>query len=348
MSVVKENQNYSDNSEVNRNTKRLKVLIACVLLVASIAALVISYVDSKLNMIDYTSADDEWIVVSDAAVSDADFEKYDPVAEGAEVVLPEGDVHKDKDVLNILLLGTDERKKEFSTNARSDAMLVISLNKKTNSVKLVSLERGMAVTMPNGEIDLLTHSFRYGGPQWVLSCVQSHFNLDIDKYVRVNFNVFEGIVDAVGGVDIDLTQVEADALNHDVETNTFPLSRRVHAGTNHLNGYEALQYCRLRYTDSDWVRIERQRKTISAIQKECRDLSIGQLDDLADAVLPMIQTNLEKSELLSLMASAPKFINAEIEDMTIPAKGTYSSLSRVDFQENSRILHEFFYGESEE
>jgi len=345
---MRENRFYPEYSGAKRSRKLLTALIACVLIISSVAALAIAYVHSKLDMIDYTSADDEWIVVSDSVVSDADFEEYDPVAENAEVILPEGEIYKDKDVLNILLLGTDERKKTFSTNARSDAMLVISLNKKNYSVKLVSLERGMAVTMPNGNIDLLTHSFRYGGPNWVLSCVQSHFNLDIDKYVRVNFKVFEGIVNAVGGVDIELTKTEAAALNRDINTNTYELSRRVSVGMNHLNGYEALQYCRLRYIDSDWVRIERQRKTIAAIQKECRDLSLGQLDDLADAVLPMIQTNLEKSEILSLMSSAPKFLNAEIKDMTIPAKGTYTSLSRVDFQENSRILHEFFYGENEE
>ena len=340
--------------------KKIIVVMICAILVflLNIVALGYSYISSKLDMIDYQPAE-EWEVVTytdlasdsdmfteDYPVSGGDSEEFEPVDENAEVILPEEDIFRDKDVVNILLLGTDERGDALSTKARADAVLVLSLNKSTNTIKLVSLERGMSVKLPNGKTDILTHAFRYGGPQWMLTCVQTHFNLDVEKYVRVNFDVFEKIVDAVGGVDIELTKTEAAALNQEVYTNTFPLSRTVYVGMNHLNGYEALQYCRLRYTDSDWKRIERQRKTIAAIKEQCKDLSLSELNDAADTILPMIQTNLEKGEIFSLMLSLPQFLsNGEIEDMTIPAKGTFTNLNRVDFIENSRILHEFFYGE---
>ncbi len=180
----------------------------------------------------------------------------------------------------------------------------------------------------------------------MLECVQTHFNLDVEKYVRVNFGVFEKLVDAVGGVDIELTETEANALNHKVKTNTFKLSREVSVGMNHLNGYEALQYCRLRYTDSDWIRIRRQRATIAAIKEQSKSLSFRELNGAIDTILPMIQTNMEKGEIFSLILSLPQFLNNnEIEDMTIPASGTFSVLTLVDFVENSRILHEFFYGD---
>lgn len=331
---------------ISRKKVRIITSLCIVLLILlNIFALGYSVVSSKLDMIDYQSPED-WVVAtySDLA-SDSDLDELDPVDEDAEVILPEEEIFKDKNVVNILLLGTDERKDKLSENARADAILIVSLNKSADTIKLVSLERGMAVKMPNGKIDLLTHAFRYGGPKWMISCVRTHFNLDVEKYVRVNFDVFEKLVDAVGGVDIELTETEAAALNHEVTTNTFWLSRRVNEGMNHLNGYEALQYCRLRYTDSDWQRIVRQRNTISAIMKQCKSLSIGELNDAVDTILPMIQTNLEKKEILSLMASMPQFLNSEMEDMTIPVSGTYTKLSRVDFVENSRILHEFFYGE---
>lgn len=347
------------SSSARRNSKKVKItILLCVILMVLLAipALGYFYISSKLDLIDYQSANDEWIVptYSDIASSgdladDIGIETDEmTVDEDAEVVLPEESIFKDKNVLNILLLGTDERRDALSNTSRADAILVLSLNKSTNAIKLVSLERGMVVQFPNGRTDILTHAFHYGGPQWMLYCVQTHFNLDVEKYVRVNFDVFEKLVDAVGGVDIELTQVEANALNHRGRTNTFPLSREVSVGMNHLNGYEALQYCRLRYTDSDWHRIVRQRKTIAAIKEQCKTLSLSELNSAADTVLPMVQTNLEKDEIFSLMLNLPQYINGtDIEDMTIPASGTFKKLTHVDFVENSRILHEFLYGESD-
>lgn len=316
-------------------------LCALVLLLASIVSAGFIYINSKLDLIHYDN-NEEWV-----AASDSDYEgdtEFEAIGEDAEVNISEDEVYKDDNVMNILLLGTDERGKKFTNKARSDAILVLSLNKKTNEIHLVSLERGMAVKMPNGKVDYLTHAFRYGGPQWVIECVRTHLKLDVEKYIRVNFHVFEELIDAVGGVDIKLTSVEAAALNQEVHTNTAELSRRVHAGNNHLNGFEALQYCRLRYTDSDFVRIQRQRKTIAAIQKQCRDLSVSEINSAADAVLPMVQTNLEKSEILSLMTSIPQFLDSDIADMTIPAEGTFKNLAKVDYEANTAILREFLYG----
>jgi len=330
-----------------RAKKAVIIIVSIMLILLSAAAMGVVYMDSKLNLITYDNQEEEWIVATDSdVVSDTD--EFEIIEEDVEIILPEDVIYKDKNVVNILLLGTDERSDKFSNSARSDAMLLVSLNKNTNKIKLVSLERGMAVKMPNGKVDYLTHAFHYGGPKWVLSCVQSHLGVDVEKYIRVNFNVFEKLVDSIGGVDIELTEMEALALNHKVKTNTYKLDRKVSVGMNHLDGFEALQYCRLRYIDSDWKRIERQRKTISAIQGQCRNLSLTELDEAANSILPMVQTNLDKSEIVSLLVSIPKFLDSDIEDMTIPAKGTFTSLSKVDFKENSRILHDFFYGDDTE
>lgn len=331
-------------------TKRDKTIIsfACVMaLVLGVVLWITNYVNSKMNLIDYASLDEEWVVATDAdLLSDSD--EFEAIDENTVIELPEDELFKDKNVINILLLGTDERKNSFSNSARSDAMMIVSINKNTDKIKLVSLERGMAVKMPNGKVDILTHAFHYGGPKWIISCVQTHFNVDVEKYIRVNFNIFKKLIDSIGGVDITLTEKESLALNHKIRTNTGRLPKPVHEGKNHMDGYTALQYCRLRYTDSDWVRIKRQRNTIKAIQKQCKTLSLGELDDVADAVLPMIQTNLSKGEILSLLSNAPALLNSEIEDMTIPAKGTYKSLGSINFKENSKILHEFFYGDEEQ
>lgn len=334
---------------VNKKGRKKVVIALCAvgLLLISVFAAAAIYIDSKLDLINYEYLDDEWIAASDSDFTDSS-DEFGKIDANAEVLLPDEAIYKDKNVFNILLLGTDERSKKFSTNARSDAMLILSINKKNDTIKLVSLERGMSVKMPNGKVDFLTHSFRYGGPKWVLECVRSHFKLDVDKYVRVNFKVFEDLINAVGGVDINLTSLEAKALNQEVDTNTEKLSRWIYAGENHLNGYEALQYCRLRYIDDDFARIKRQRKTIAAIKEQCKDLSLGELNDAADAVLPMVQTNLDKSQIISLMASIPQLLDSEMDDMTIPAEGTFKNLATVDFKANTLILREFLYGVTEE
>ena len=97
------------------------------------------------------------------------------------------------DVLNVLLLGTDERSEEYSDNARSDCMMILSLNRKTHKIRLTSLERGIGVPIEGQEDDWLTHTFAYGGAALTLKTIQECFDLDVDRYVRVNFNAFEQI-----------------------------------------------------------------------------------------------------------------------------------------------------------
>lgn len=149
--------------------------------------------------------------------------------DGQPIEVPDGDVWKDENVFNILLLGTDERSKEFSTNARADSILVLSLNKKEKTIKLVSLGRATGVPIPGRNDDLLTHTFRYGGAELTMKTVQDCFKVDVEKYIRVNFHTFEQLIDSVGGVDIALVKKEADALNQ-------LTSAGLTEGENHLTG----------------------------------------------------------------------------------------------------------------
>ena len=123
---------------------------------------------------------------------------------------------------------------------------------------------------------------------------------------------------------------------------------------NHLNGHDALAYSRIRYIDSDWKRIERQRKVIQAAIDQVKGVDIGTLNTLADTILPMVQTNLSKGEITSLLLEMPGFIGAgaNLEQMTIPTEDTcWNSIGvdgrkmiGVDFEANAQILRSFFYG----
>ena len=209
----------------------------------------------------------------------------------------------------------------------------VSLNKKTHNVKLVSLERGMTVRIPGRKNDLLTHTFHWGGSKLVVETVRSHFNLDVDRYVRVNFSVFEKLVDEVGGVDVVLTKKEAEALTQ----------YGVVEGKNHLNGSQALAFSRLRSIDSDWKRVKRQRKVMAAIKNNLKGKSLFEIKDITDVCLPYVQTNLTAAELADLVLHLPSYAKGELDQMTIPQERTYKGLGNVDFKANSEILRSFLY-----
>lgn len=330
---------------------RLLIAFAAVIVLIVLAAAV--YINSKLNLVSYDRPGETSAPAESAAPVETEPEEalvdISGLDERKPSELPSGEVKQDKQILNILLLGTDERTYDFSDAARADAILILSLNLKDYTAKLVSLERGMGVPILEGEYegeyDWLTHCFRYGGAELMLKEVQTCFKLDVDRYMRVNFTALKAIVDALGGVDLALTGDEYGCIGG---TKTS-----LGNGMYHLDGEAALGYCRLRCIDSDWTRIKRQRNTLQACADGVRNADIATLNALADAILPMIRTNFTKLELLKLIGYAPNFLGVQFEQMTIPEAGTYGGMTglqgrglfAVDFETNSQVLHDFLYGE---
>lgn len=329
--------------------KLLILLGAIIVIIVAAAAL---FINSKLNLVSYDRPGESAAPAQTSAPEEKETEEtlvdISGLDERSPSELPTGELTQDKQILNILLLGTDERTYDFSDAARADAILVLSLNLKDYTAKLVSLERGMGVPILEGEYegeyDWLTHCFRYGGAELMLKEVQTCFNLDIERYMRVNFTALKAIVDVLGGVDLSLSGEEYSHLGGTVT----PLGD----GMYHLDGEAALSYCRLRSIDSDWSRIKRQRNTLQACADGVRSADIATLNELADAILPMIRTNFTKMELLKLMTYVPNFLGVQFEQMTIPEAGTYGGMTglegrglfAVDFEANSQILHDFLYG----
>jgi LCP family protein required for cell wall assembly len=273
-----------------------------------------------------------------------------PTIEVTEATIP---VAEDDHVINILLIGTDDNGKNFSTNARGDSCILFSVNAQGDHpvISLVSFERGMGVPILEGEYegqyDWLTHTFRYGGADLVCRTVEECFRVEIDHYVRVNFTTVTTVVDAIGGVGIYLTDAEAQYIG------TF--TPNIKPGYNWLDGKNALTYARLREIDSDWSRVERQRKVILAAVDSLKNASLTQLNNLLDTVLPLIQTDMSMLEITELMLYSPNFLKSEFDQMTIPKHGTYGgmiglqgrNLFAVDFEVNSQILKDFLYGDGE-
>lgn len=332
--------------------RKHKILTALLLIFLILVGTVVGYAWSKLRLIDYSDGKlepEQETYPADYPTEPPEAE-YEPDLSGLQEmetipVIPDDEIQEDEDVVNILLLGTDSYDGALTKFARSDSMILVSINKTAKTVKLVSLERGMGVYMESGEKagewDLLTHAFRWGGPALVCDCVEKHLRVEVDYYVRVTFTTVSTVVDAIGGIDIELTEDEAWAVGL-TQPNLRP-------GMNHLNGAAALTFARLRFLDSDWRRVERQRKVILAAVEAMKEASLKELNDLLDRTLPLIQTDMSMLDIAELMLYSPQFLNSSFDQMTIPKTGTYGHKNgirgfAVDYEVNSQILKDFLYG----
>ena len=331
-----------------------KILIGVVIVIAVVAGAGVLYVNGKLDLLRYDDGSVSEMGTIDAT-EDQDLDATGLVHNDEEMEMPEGSPFADENVLNILLIGTDERTEavndadafthlnqldgtedttEFSDDARADAMILVSLNINDHTIRLASIERATGVPILldgyEGQYDWITHTFRYGGAKLTMDTVEDCFNVQVDHYVRVNFNSFVQIVDAVGGVDIEITDLEAKALNWEVPSNSMLIVNKVEPGLNHFDGYTALQYASLRKIDSDWKRIERQRTVIEAVLDQVKNASVVELDNLLNTVLPLVQTNFTKSEITALLVQLPAFLGAEVEQLSLPLQGTYGVRTGMD------------------
>ena len=189
---------------------------------------------------------------------------------------------------------------------RGDVTMLCSLNKKTGAVKLASFERGTGVPWEGHEWLMLTSFYRFNGPAATTKVLGECFQIDFDAYAHVDFDSFREIIDTIGGVDVELTAGEADKLG-------LP-----YGGMNHLNGKQALAFCRLRSIDSNWERTGRQRRTIQAVLTKAKTLSLTDLNDLADSVLSMIDTDLDNETIIGLMMSLGKFAGKTADQLMVP------------------------------
>ncbi len=341
---------------MKKSAKKGWIIFACVAAVVIILlGCIWAYYQGKLGLMQYDDGKREIDTELELPLDDMDIPDVGqaPEKENARTDLPAGELVTDEDVINILLLGTDERSAEFNENARADSIMILSLNTEKHTIKLVSIERGIGVPVPGRNDDWITHTFRYGGADLTMQTVRDCFKVDVDRYIRVNFHAFEKGIDAIGGIDISLNAREAEYINHYHKENSA--IQAVTTGVNHVNGATALNYARMRKIDSDWRRIERQRNVVQAALNQVVSADVFTLDQLADTILPMIQTNLKKGEITKLLLEVPAFLSqgAQVEQMTIPAQDTcWNSVGvdgrkmiAVDFEANAKILQDLFYGQ---
>lgn len=206
--------------------------------------------------------------------------------------------------VNILLLGIYTR--DASTDPRrSDSMMILTLDKVHKKIEITSLMRDMLMNNVGSKSqDKLTHAYAYGGPQLSLKVVNENLNMNIKDFVKVDFTHFDKIVDAVGGVDINISDAEVKVLNGYISEvaniEKITPSYLIHSGMQHLNGIQALGYARIRYVgDGDFERTERQRTVLTQVFNKISSMSLPQASSTLDTVLSDVETSLSKTDILS-------------------------------------------------
>lgn len=250
-----------------------------------------------------------------------------------------------KGIVNVLLLGTDDRIPNTKDKGRADCIIIASFNKSTGDIKLISIERAIYIDIPNVGKDLITYAHSYGGPEMMVDLIEKNFNIDLAGYCEVDFQQFINIIDTLCGVDITLTEPEETGLNglwNELCPDNVALTMHdMVEGENHLDGYDALMYCRLRCIDSDWYRIERQRNLIQAVLDTALDFDLQHNITAVKAILPYVDTNLSARDICALIACVGKFTGTIADQMSVPVK---TEKIDCDYAAESIRIHDFIYG----
>ena len=266
----------------------------------------------------------------------------------------------DGEWMNILLLGGDSRGK--NDYGRTDAIVILSVNKQTAAVKMTSIMRDTWVNIYGKGEQKINSANVYGGPELAMRTVNECFDMNISKYVLVNMQALAEIIDALGGIEVpEVTEAQRKALNQQMtyDAEDFVLADDTpleESGTNvRLTGNQALAFARIRNLDSDYARVDRQRVVLVAMAKELQQMGATTAIGLIPTLLEHVETNLNMSEMVELAGVGLQLDLNNIEQQRLPAEGTYESGKIegtwkivADLEENAQILSDFIYGDADE
>ena len=338
----------------SKKKKALLIAIVVIGFLLIILGVIVMIIFRFINMIDFKS--------------DSDYEIYDSIApDERDAVYPDSpedekkaledairknleknakELVSDDNVLNILLIGTDSRDPQ-NDRGRSDSMILVSINKNTKKMIMTSFLRDTWVEIPEIGPQRLNAAYAYGGPPLLVKTIQANFGIRIDKYATINFGAFQDAIDTIGGVDINVTDEEVQYIN-----NSMKVSKKLEKGGKYtLNGEQALAYARIRYIGTDFGRTQRQRTVMDEIFRKAKALSLSELSDFLEKILPNVSTNFDKGEVFWLVLKASDYLSYPRKEQSIPNTGSYKNMVidgmmvlGIDFEKYNKELKESIYG----
>lgn len=256
---------------------------------------------------------------------------------------------------NIALFGLDSRNGSLGKGTQSDTIMIASVNLDTCDVKLLSVYRDTYLNLGNDYYFKCNNAYAKGGPEQAINMLNLNLDMNITDYVSVGFRGLIDTIDALGGVEIDVSEVEISHLNNyqlvmaeELKRDHTPVKN---SGKQLLDGMQATAYCRIRATKGDdFKRAERQRTVLMAVAEKAKTANISTLNKIVDSVMPNVSTSLDITEILALLGEISKY-NIVANDGfpfetnrttgNIGSKG--SSVIPVDLEQNVTMLHNFLF-----
>lgn len=325
-------QEEKRRAKKKKRRRRIGILVAEVLVLSVLC--VFAYATVKMDKLDFNFLDEDKL-----------------------------EVYKDTGpYTNIALFGLDAREGEsIESGVRSDSMMIASINNETNEVKVVSIFRDTLLKQQDGTFDKANAAYSYGGPEEAIALLNRNLDLDIKNYMSVDFKALSDVIDALGGLELELTEEEVVHMNnYCVETSevTGKDYERIEpevAGTYHLNGVQATSYARIRATaGGDYKRAERQRLVIQKIVEKAQKANFKTLDKIVDVVFPQVSTSFSSKDLIGIAANALSYKLGETQgfpysiadtDVVEGYEGSYVVPS--DFAGDVKKLHKFLFNEKD-
>lgn len=362
--------------EKGAGKKRKKWLIALVSVVLVLGVLagtgygVFHHYFGLMGRLDTSDADQPSIPADETLPLESEDEPSTPPVSEDEIQNLEAELQKNleqmeadsdlykTDAFNILLIGVDSQSNSMS--GRSDSMILVSINKKTKQVTMTSFLRDIYCSIPGRWSDRLNAAYAYGGTELLKDTIKANFGISVDRCLVVNFILMMDLVDAVGGIDLDLTADEIGVMNRYYinaqnrligQPDGTDILSQDNAGTIHVNGNQVLAYARVRYIGTDFARTGRQQMVITKCLDKIKTMGLGEIGFLAEEFLPRVRTDMTEGDCAALLLMALDLKNYDFQSLAVPVDGSWNnaningmSVLTIDFAENAKAWHDLVDG----
>ena len=261
---------------------------------------------------------------------------------------------------NIAMFAVDSRKGKLGKGQRTDTIMIASINQDTGDVKLCSVYRDTYLNLGNDKYNKANAAYAQGGPEQALNMLNWNFDMNITEYITVGFDALIEVIDALGGVQIDVAENEINDLNNYqrsmfVEDENDPLNENIvkvtEPGLQTLNGLQATAYCRIRYVGDDYGRTERQRKVLMACMDKAKQASPTTLVEILNSAIDDVSTNLDLGEMASILQDVNSYQIVAQDGVPFESNRSTGNIGSkgdcvvpLDLTDNVTMLHEFLFG----
>ena len=291
------------------------------------------------------------IAVVYSKIDKMDFKNLDP----DKLSINEGYEYDETGYLNVALFGLDKRENVEEMGTRSDTIIIASLNRETKEVKMSSVYRDTLLQMDDGTYNKANAAYAFGEEEEAVAMLNRNLDMDITHYVTVDFSAMVDMIDAVDGIDVEVTEEEIPYLNNYaceiIENTGVDTWGITEPGYQHLTGVQATAYARIRATEGDdYRRTERQRLVLTKIAEKAQAVSLSSLNMMIDRVLPKVRTNFTLPEILAYAKDVKKYTIGETLGFPFDLDTMYygeagDSVVPNNLEDNVKQLHEFLFGE---